>query len=229
MNYILYLITNLITGKVYVGQTIQSISIRWVEHCCTRDKDCFYLQNAIKKYGKKNFKIEELCRVSTQEELDFVEILFIQALHATDLNFGYNLRDGGSRGAHSARSRQLMSIVAIGRPKSEEHRKHVGDARRRKCIEDPAFRKKLSDIGKARTAKFTLEERRKQTDYMRTFIKPLSKEVRKRIGEINSTKKRTEAEKAHLRECTIRQFAKKRMGKFHYIQIQRTISMGLCI
>lgn len=121
----IYKITNLVNGMVYIGQTIQSISTRWNEHTAGGEGG-FYLHNAIRKYGKDNFRIEEICVAYTQTELDFLEVLFITALHSTDRSFGYNLRDGGSRGAHSLRSKQLMSIIAKGKPKSEEHKKNIG-------------------------------------------------------------------------------------------------------
>lgn len=54
----IYKITNLINGKVYIGQTTQPIEKRFKSHCY---KDgCTKLYNAMKKYGKSNFSIELL-------------------------------------------------------------------------------------------------------------------------------------------------------------------------
>ena len=56
----IYLITNLISGKQYVGKTCYTLSHRFSQHC-NRDDYATYLHNAIKKYGRDNFKIEEIC------------------------------------------------------------------------------------------------------------------------------------------------------------------------
>jgi len=62
MAYI-YVITNLINGKQYVGKTVNSIKIRWTQHLNsiykpTTEKRPLY--TAMRKYGSKNFKIEQL-------------------------------------------------------------------------------------------------------------------------------------------------------------------------
>lgn len=60
----IYVVTNMINGKQYVGQTTESIQQRFSRHCRSaenQDKDgnCpFHL--AILKYGRSNFKIEQL-------------------------------------------------------------------------------------------------------------------------------------------------------------------------
>lgn len=60
MGYI-YLITNLINGKVYVGKTTGTLENRWKQHveAASRNIDT-HLYRAIRKYGAENFKIESL-------------------------------------------------------------------------------------------------------------------------------------------------------------------------
>ena len=51
----IYLITNLINNKKYVGKTVQALQQRFNMHCVEgSNKNCF-LHNAIKKYGTDNF------------------------------------------------------------------------------------------------------------------------------------------------------------------------------
>ena len=51
MGYI-YLVTNKIDGKKYVGQTIRKdINKRWREHCNILEKQSSYFYNALVKYN----------------------------------------------------------------------------------------------------------------------------------------------------------------------------------
>ncbi len=88
-----YLITNKINKKKYVGQTIKPINVRWYQHGLeTSQVSC--LRNAVNKYGKEKFSIEVLHECNTKEEMDFVEIFYISLLN-TKAPEGYNLTDGG--------------------------------------------------------------------------------------------------------------------------------------
>jgi group I intron endonuclease len=94
-----YLITNLINGKQYVGQTVKSIDKRWKQHLRdVKRRTLPHLYKAIGKYDAENFSIQELHEAVTQEELDFAEIFYI-ALLGSKSPLGYNLTDGGSTGA----------------------------------------------------------------------------------------------------------------------------------
>jgi len=90
-----YKITNLITGKIYVGQTIRSLHIRFNAHCTDKRKDTAIAQ-AIRKYGKQNFKIEELATATNAEELNKLETHYIETLNSLSPN-GYNLNLGGNK------------------------------------------------------------------------------------------------------------------------------------
>lgn len=52
---IIYKIVNLITGKIYIGQTVGSLNTRWNQHCLISSK-CAALNGAINKYGKENLE-----------------------------------------------------------------------------------------------------------------------------------------------------------------------------
>lgn len=96
MGYI-YLITNLINSKKYVGKTTSTIDERWQEHCRdSRKERCEKrpLYDAFNKYGIENFKIEELEYVKDDEKLKDKEIYWIQELQ-TYGSKGYNATKGG--------------------------------------------------------------------------------------------------------------------------------------
>lgn len=89
-----YKITNKINGKIYIGQTIRSIRIRWNEHC--KDKyHCKKLVKAISKYGKNNFKVDQIDKANSIEELNEKEIFWISVYKTTNRNIGYNIEIGG--------------------------------------------------------------------------------------------------------------------------------------
>ena len=53
----IYKYTNLINGKIYIGQTKQTLEQRDYKHQ-TQLNDNTYFHRAIKKYGRKNFSLE---------------------------------------------------------------------------------------------------------------------------------------------------------------------------
>jgi group I intron endonuclease len=83
----IYKTTNLITNKIYVGQTMFD------------NKNYLgsgvHIKHSIKKYGKKNFK-KEILEYCEREKLNEREIFWISALNATNAEIGYNLNKGGS-------------------------------------------------------------------------------------------------------------------------------------
>ena len=62
---IIYKITNKINGKVYIGQTSNTLEKRWWQHCHGTHKHI--IARAISKYGAENFKIEQIDVAESQE------------------------------------------------------------------------------------------------------------------------------------------------------------------
>lgn len=110
---IVYLITNKIDGKQYIGQTTQELRRRWAFHVCKRS-GCTYLKNAIEKYGKENFKIEEIYKAQSLEELDRKEQEFIIKFNTLAPN-GYNLTSGGERPVFSEEVKDKISRSSKGK------------------------------------------------------------------------------------------------------------------
>lgn len=91
----IYLISNEVNHKLYVGQTIQSLNKRFNGHCCYSKTDKsvnMYIKRAIHKYGKDKFHIEllEECPVELMNEREKYWIKFYDSY-----NNGYNLTLGG--------------------------------------------------------------------------------------------------------------------------------------
>ena len=93
MEKALYKITNLINGKVYIGQSIHPDK-RWWEHRNKAKKnfDKYPIHLAISKYGEKNFSFEIL---EWSEDYDNREKELIQEYNSISPN-GYNVAIGGS-------------------------------------------------------------------------------------------------------------------------------------
>ena len=95
MGYI-YLITNKINDKKYVGQTSRSYQHRWYEHIYKsyNDKNLRAVNQAIKKYGENNFTFEIL-EECANEELNEKEKFYIILYQSYITEKGYNLTFGG--------------------------------------------------------------------------------------------------------------------------------------
>jgi group I intron endonuclease len=90
---IIYKITNKLNGKMYIGQTVQKLSDRWSDHCrpCAgKHVNHSAIADAIRKYGKENFILEQIDTAGTLETLDLLEIHYIQKYNTLSPN-GYNL------------------------------------------------------------------------------------------------------------------------------------------
>lgn len=96
---IIYLATNKVNGKVYVGQTTTSLRKRWKWHCNSvgYSKNYSYqFVNALRKHGVDNFTCKQIDVARDQEELDRLEMFHIAMYQSyTDKSKGYNSTVGG--------------------------------------------------------------------------------------------------------------------------------------
>jgi group I intron endonuclease len=102
----IYVITNMKTGKKYVGKTMRDVHKRWAEHKRFGKKGlgkCRRLVNSIHKHGLEYFKFQIMC-VCFDEALKSLEMYYIQKL-GTLAPHGYNLTEGGEGGACSEETR----------------------------------------------------------------------------------------------------------------------------
>lgn len=88
MNGRIYLVTNTVNGKQYIGQTITKYSKQGHGHA---------IRDAYKKYGRKNFTYETICDgITCRNFLDWSEKFWIKVFNSLQPN-GYNLEEGGRR------------------------------------------------------------------------------------------------------------------------------------
>jgi group I intron endonuclease len=140
-----YLITNKINNKKYIGITKNSIEIRWKVHC-SKNSYCTYLKNAIQKYGKENFIIEQIFEVFNKEDVVFFESYFITYFNTME-PIGYNL----------IKSRYNLGFSKYISDKISESNIHNWKY-------NNGYREKLM---KERKERWTLERKQKYSEYMK--------------------------------------------------------------
>lgn len=95
---IIYKVTNIINGKIYIGQSINSLSLRKTthKHSALKNNSQSYFHKAIRKYGWDSFEWEVIDDCNTKQELDIKEIEYITLFEShISTGKGYNLTKGG--------------------------------------------------------------------------------------------------------------------------------------
>lgn len=111
-----YMHTNKINSKKYVGITCQKGSRRW-RYDGYGYKGSYYFYSAIQKYGWQNFETTILEIGLSKEEAEKREIELIKYYDTTNKSKGYNITKGGNIiGNHSEEVRKIMSEKAKKRP-----------------------------------------------------------------------------------------------------------------
>lgn len=195
MGYI-YLRTNKINGKKYVGQVTtkrfkarqnkwKTISVQYAGKA---------IDAARAKYGIESFDFKIL-KECEDEELDKWEIYFIKELN-TKVPYGYNMTDGGggtSGFTISEETRKKLSETHKGKHHSDETKKKLSETH--KGEKNHMYGKHLSEetkkkIGRALKGKHLSEETRKKMsdNSSKKPVLQLNKETNEIIAEFPSIK-----------------------------------------
>ena len=183
MGYI-YLITNTVTKKQYVGQTIcQDIERRWKQHKSVDHNSIGrYLLAAYKKYGIDNFKFQIIC-ICFDEDCNIYEEQYINKFNTLVPN-GYNLREGGKNSKQHPETSKLISDRLRGRrltPITDEIRIKISDSL--KGYKNPNYGKKITEERKEKLRegiKKLWSERKKNNYDVKNNIKGLFNGVNKK-------------------------------------------------
>jgi len=118
---LVYIVTNLVNGKRYIGYTSNSLKVRRSQHFCAASckNPGMIFARAIKKYGKKNFKW-----VIHTSDISIDEAVQVESELIAKLRPEYNVSLGGRNPFHGVpwteRRRQLISAKLKGRKFSAE-------------------------------------------------------------------------------------------------------------
>lgn len=139
----IYLITNTVNQKVYVGST-KDFKVRWRGHRSMLNRNCHFsshLQSAWNKYGADNFTFTiieymDISIYSDQEILD-KETYYIAQYKSADRQFGYNSKE--------------IADSSVGIKWSEEARKKFSEYRKLHIVKEAV--EALNEYSKTRIGK----------------------------------------------------------------------------
>jgi len=131
---VIYITTNIITGKKYIGQDYFN-NPKYMG-------SGFLLKKSISKYGIENFKKEILEFCSDKNKLNIREKYWIGFYNAVnDKNF-YNISDGGQGGKLGDLVNNKRKLSLKGHVISEETKKKISDSHKGKKDSDDTKKKK---------------------------------------------------------------------------------------
>lgn len=187
----IYKTTNLINGKIYIGQKKSTIFLG--EKYLGSGIE---LVSAIKKYGKENFKVELIEELPTKKKLDEREIYWIDKYNSRNKQIGYNIAEGGEGGDTLSQlseekllaCKQKMSKSHKGRIVSEKTRKKLSEINKGKyyLTEEAKERVRQKLIGRVQTE----EEKEKRKISRKKFLENNPNYMKEVVGvKISKTKK----------------------------------------
>lgn len=226
---VIYLITNNINNKKYVGQTTRGFINRYNEYklqakCCNP-----YVLKSIKKYGIENFNFKIIDTAQTLHELNYKEIKYISTYNTTNRNLGYNIEFGGTNSNSNEETIQLLHSQRKNIKQSDEWIK-----KRVEKIAKPVVKldlnnnvlethPSLAEAGKNNSNKFSHQKilrlcngRAKQSsdyiwcyyeDYINNVIPQYIKKNVKKISEFNDEEIRTIYETYKEKDVSIRKLS----------------------
>jgi group I intron endonuclease len=135
---LIYILTNKINGKYYVGKTKKNDLRKYLSGKRSQARKGLRTQPllcAMRKYGFDNFLSEVLGSTATHEELCELEKLWILLLNCRNPKIGYNVMAGGEhvyRKPCTEETRQRMKAAAVGRKPSpyvhtHKHRQQLSE------------------------------------------------------------------------------------------------------
>ena len=129
--YSIYLITNLVNSKTYIGWTSRDPYKRYREHQSTRTpkrQARSAISCAIEKYGVENFEFSIVYQSKDYDHCRQIETHFIAEHRSHVEQWGYNKDLGGTGHKRSAETIEKHRQKLKGRKQSEEHKKKKGEA-----------------------------------------------------------------------------------------------------
>lgn len=157
--YCIYKHTNLINGKIYIGQTCKKPEYRWGANGC-RYENCPKFWNAIQKYGWDNFSHEIIEVNLTQEQANEREIYWI-AFYDSFHN-GYNMTEGGQNWPDWTEEKRKQQSEMVRELWQNEEYKQKHSQKAKEKWQDPEFREKQIKTRNSPNFKQKMSQKRKE-------------------------------------------------------------------
>jgi group I intron endonuclease len=176
---LIYLVTNIVNGKKYIGQTVKSLKVRKRNHLSVAKfyKYNSYFHRALIKYGEETFDWKVLHDgIENIDDLNKLEAYYI-GYYDTYGKGGYNLTLGGNGQVGrkvSAETKHKLSLANIGQNNPNYGKKPSAETRKKMSIANsgknhPNYGKKLPAETRQKIAeatkgrKVSAETRKKQS------------------------------------------------------------------
>jgi len=150
----IYIITNKINHKVYVGETM---NMKQRSYGYTNNVHNRPIKHAIRKHGIDNFDIQiEYFPNFTKDELILLEGELIERFKSTDRKYGYNVTSKG--------------LDNTGKKLTAEHKKKIGDGNRFKIVSEEtkermrAYQSNMTESHKRNISEGKLKKKFKHSD-----------------------------------------------------------------
>jgi group I intron endonuclease len=189
----IYLVTNNLNGKQYVGQTIVASEKRGHGTLVTA---------AYRKYGKENFNYDVICGgIDNRPTLNFIEKFWIKVMDCRVPN-GYNIDHGGSsKDKVSDETREKIRIANTGKKQTPEQIAKVVKALKNRS---PKVKQKAGDKLRGRKRPQEVVEKVRQGN----LGKKVSDETKAKLSAINKGKIVSEETRLKLSLAAKNQWAK---------------------
>jgi group I intron endonuclease len=177
-----YLITNKIDGRVYVGQS-NNVERRFREHCGYGGKSTPVTAD-INRLGVDNFSVDVIKKFDTvqRDEMIETEMFFIRAMKATDPIIGYNQIEGhmfgddnpnyGNQWEHSAKTRMsdLKKTQHADGMYGDEWREKIGLASTEFWANNPDVKNQMAvNVRKTKQEKWLFHQMNEDGETIRTW------------------------------------------------------------
>lgn len=170
-NPVIYLVTNQINGKRYVGVTGRSINTRWKEHIAhaLANRTRSILSKAIRKYGKESFDVVQIASCLSPEDARYVESDVIKSLAPE-----YNQTGGGEFTIGRKLSATTIEKIATknrGKKRTDAMKLEQSEIKKRMYEENHTTKKRVTE--QLQSARKSIDRDKQKTAVRKATSKPV--------------------------------------------------------